>query len=154
VVPFGTAVTTAHDADRGGNPQLILAMGVYPREGDRPTVFQLLDDVTTTGAGADCDIRLLGFEPLHAEIRHDDEEECVLKRIGSTADTRVYGAPVQSAILRRGWGVDLGEWHLSFFREKHADDGRPYGGRFGGEPARQRSPAGRVPVQRDVQGRR
>ncbi|MDQ3113107.1 MAG: FHA domain-containing protein, partial [Actinomycetota bacterium] len=60
----------------------------------------LRDDVTTIGGGADCDIQLSGLEPLHAEIRHDDADEFVLKRIGSTADTRVRGAPVQSAILR------------------------------------------------------
>jgi FHA domain len=147
-------MTTTHDADRGGNPRLILAMGAYPREGDRPTVFQLLDDVTTIGAGADCDIRLPGLEPLHAEIRHDDEEEFVLKQIGSTTDTRVHGAPVQSAILRTGCGVDLGEWHLPFFREEYADHDRPYGGRLGGELAHQRSQPIRASVQRHVQGQR
>jgi hypothetical protein len=147
-------VTTTHDPDRGGNPRLILPLGAYPREGDRPTVFRLRDDVTTIGAGVDCDIRLPGLEPLHAEIRHDDEDEFVLTRIGSTADTRVHGAPVQSAILRTGCGVDLGEWHLSFFREEYADHGRPYGGRLGGEFAHQRSQPSRASVQRHVQGPR
>ena len=71
-------MTTTHDPDRGGNPRLILPLGAYPRAGDRPTVFPLRDDVTTIGSGADCDIRLPGLEPLHAEIRHDDEDEFVL----------------------------------------------------------------------------
>jgi len=150
----GRRVTTTHDPDRGGNPRLILPLGAHPREGDRPTVFPLRDDVTTIGAGADCDIRLPGLETLHAEIRHDDEDEFVLLRVGSTADTRVHGASVQSAILRTGSGVDLGAWHLSFFREEYADHGRPYGGRLGGEFARQRSQPGRASVQRHVDGLR
>jgi hypothetical protein len=147
-------VTTTHDPDRGGNPRLILALGAYPRDSDRPTVFQLRDDVTTIGGGADCDIRLPGLEPLHAEVRHDDEDEFVLKRIVRTADTRVHGAPVQSAILRTGCGVDLGEWHLSFFREEYADHGRPYGGRLGGEFAHQRSQPGRTTTKRHDEGPR
>jgi hypothetical protein len=117
-------------------------------------VFPLRDDVTTIGSGADCDIRLPGLEPLHAEIRHDDQDEFVLARIGSTAETRVHGAPVQSAILRTGCGIDLGERHLTFFREEYADHGRPYGGRLGGEFAHQRSQPSRRPLQRHVVGPR
>ena len=150
----GRRVTTTHDPDRGGNPRLILPLGAYPREGDRPTVFPLRDDVTTIGSGADCDIRLAGLEPLHAEIRHDDEDEFVLTRIGSTAETRVHGAPVHSAILRTGSGIDLGERHLTFFREEYADHGRPYGGRVGGEFAQQRPQPSRAAIQRHVEGPR
>ncbi len=147
-------VTTTHDPDRGGNPRLILPLGAYPRAGDRPTVFPLRDDVTTIGSGADCDIRLPGLEPLHAEIRHDDEDEFVLSRIGSTAETRVHGAPVHSAILRTGSGIDLGERHLTFFREEYADHGRPYGGRVGGEFAIQRAQPSRASLQRHGEGPR
>ena len=146
-------VTTTHDPDRGGNPRLILPLGAHPREGDRLTVFPLRDDVTTIGSGADCDIRLAGLEPLHAEIRHDDEDEFVLTRIGGTAETRVHGAPVQSAILRTGSGIDLGERHLTFFREEYADHGRPYGGRRGGEFALQRPQPSRESLQRDGRSR-
>ena len=145
-------VTTTHDPARGGNPRLILPLGPYPRVGERPRVFMLRDDVTTIGGGADCDIRLPGLEPLHAEIRHDDEDEFVLERIGAAADTRVHGAPVQSAILRTGCGVDLGEWHLSFFREEYADHGRPYGGRIGGELGYQRPQPSRAYIQRHNEG--
>ena len=147
-------VTTTHDPDRGGNPRLILPLGAHPRAGDRLTVFPLRDDVTTIGSGADCDIRLAGLEPLHAEIRHDDEDEFVLTRIGSTAETRVHGAAVQSAILRTGSGIDLGGRHLTFFREEYADHGRPYGGRVGGEFALQRAQPSRESVQRNVEGPR
>ncbi len=141
-------VTTTHDPDRGGNPRLILPVGPYPRVGERPTVFMLRDDVTTIGGGGDCDIRLPGLEPLHAEIRHDDEDEFVLERTAAGADTRVHGAPVQSAILRTGSRVDLGEWQLSFFREEYADHGRPYGGRIGGELGYQRPQPSRAYIQR------
>jgi hypothetical protein len=147
-------VTTTHDPDRGGNPRLILPLGAHPTASDRPTVFQLRDDVTTVGSGPDCDIRLAGLEPLHAEIRHNDEDEFVLTRVGSTAETRVHGAPVQSAILRTGCGIDLGDRHLTFFREEYADHGRPYGGRVGGEFAIQRAQPSRASLQRHDEGPR
>jgi hypothetical protein len=147
-------VTTTHDPGRGGNPRLILRLGDHPRAGDSPTVFPLRDDVTTIGSGAGCDIRLTGLDPLHAEIRHDDEDEFVLARIGSAAETRVHGAPVQSAILRTGSGIDLGERHLTFFREEYADHGRPYGGRDGGEFALQRPQPSRTSLQRRLEGQR
>ena len=78
----------------------------------------------------------------------------MLTRIGSTAETRVHGAPVHSAILRTGCGIDLGEWHLSFFREEYADHGRPYGGRIGGEFGHQRPQPSRASLQRHVEGPR
>jgi len=114
-------------------------------------VFPLRDDVTTIGAGPDCDIRLPGLESLHAEVRHDDEDEFVLVRRGSTGITRVHGAPVETAILRTGCGIDLGQWHLSYFREEYADHGRPYGGRIGGELGHQRSQPSREWQQRQVE---
>ncbi len=150
----GHRVTTTHDPDRGGDPRLILQLGAHPTDGDRTKVFPLGGDVTTVGAAAECDIQLPGLEPLHAEIRHDDEDEFVLVRIGNTSDTRVHGAPVHSAVLRTGSGVDLGEWHLTFFREEYADHGRPYGGRLGGEFSRQPSQPSRASVQRPVDGAR
>ena len=144
-------VTTTHDPNRGGDPRLVMAPGPYPRLQDRPKVFPLRDDVTTIGAGPDCDIRLPGLESLHAEVRHDDEDEFVLVRRGSTGITRVHGAPVETAILRTGCGIDLGQWHLSYFREEYADHGRPYGGRIGGELGHQRSQPSRAWQQRQVE---
>jgi len=144
-------VTTTHDPDRGGNPRLFLSLGAYPREGDRQTVYPLRDDVTTIGSGAGCDIRLAGLEELHAEIRHDDDDEFVLTPIGSTEETRVNGALAQSTILRTGSRIDLGGRGLTFFREEYADHGRPYGGRSGGEFSRQRAQPSRTSVQRPVE---
>ena len=131
-------ITTTHDPRGGGNPQLVVPLGPYPRAGDQPRVFMLRPDVTTIGASADCDIRLAGLEPLHAEVRHDDADEFVLVRMSTAGQVRVNGAPVSSARLRTGTGVDLGDWHLSYFREEYADHGRPYGGRIGGELGHQR----------------
>jgi hypothetical protein len=131
------SVTTTHDPNHGGNPRLIMAPGPHPGVNDRPAEFALRDDVTTVGSAAYCNIRLPGLEPLHAEVRHDERDEFVLVRIGN-ADTRVHGGPVESAMLRTGSGIDLGQWHLSFFREEYADHGRPYGGRIGGEAGHQR----------------
>ncbi len=132
-------VTTTHDPQRGGNPRLIMAPRAHPWPGDRQQVFTLRDDVTRIGAGPDCHIRLPGLALLHAEIRHDDRDEFVLVRFGGAPrETRVNGAVVDSAVLRTGSGLELGEMALSFYREEYADHGRPYGGRIGGELGRQR----------------
>jgi hypothetical protein len=139
-------VTMTHDPDRGGNPRLILSLGPDPGNDDRPTVYPLRDDVTTIGSGVDCDIQLAGLDQLHAEIRHDDDDEFVLTPI--SADARVNGAPVKNAILRTGYRVELGERVVTFFREEYADHGRPYGGRSGGELAHQRRQPSRTVVQR------
>jgi hypothetical protein len=101
-------------------------------------VWALRDDVTTIGSAAGCDIRLPRLEPLHAEIRHDEDDEFVLVRLGSPGNTRVNGAPVDTARLRTASRVEVGGWTMSFYREEFADHGRPYGGRIGGELGRQR----------------
>ena len=144
-------VTTTHDPDRGGNPRLVMPVGPYAQADDRPKVFLLRDDVTTIGAGSACDIRLSGLEPLHAEIRHDDDDEFVLVRIGDAGSTRVRGVPVDTAVLRTGTGIDLDRWHLSYFREEYADHGRPYGGRIGGELGYQRPQPSRASQRRQVE---
>jgi len=133
------AVTTTDGPYGGGHPRMIMAPRPYPKPGDQQQVFGLRKDVTTIGSGPDCDIRLAGLEPLHAEIRHDDKDEFVLVRIGAAEATRVHGAPVETAVLRTGAGVDLGGWVMSFSREVYADHGRPFGGRIGGELGHQRS---------------
>lgn len=143
-------VTTTHDPHRGGHARLIMSLGPYARLGDQPKEFALRDDITTIGGGTDCDIRLPGLEPRHAEIRHDDDDEFVLVRIGS-AGIRVHGAPVETAILRTGSRIDLDRWSLSYFREEYADHGRPYGGRIGGELGHQRPQPSRSSQRRRVE---
>jgi hypothetical protein len=132
------AITTTHDPNRGGNPRLIMAPDPHPRPGDRQAVYRLAPTTTTIGSDPGCDIRLPGLEPHHAEVRHDDQDEFVLVRLGQPGSTRVNGAPVDQALLRTATRLELGPWTLSFFREEYADHGRPYGGRIGGEFGHQR----------------
>ncbi len=132
-------VTTTHDPNRGGNPRLSLSPGPYLQWGERPKEFALTDEVTRIGSGVDCQIRLAGLEPLHAEIRHDEKDDFVLVRTGLAGSLRVYGAEVETAILRTGSGIALDEWELTFIRDEYADHGRPYGGRIGGELGHQKS---------------
>ena len=132
-------VTTTHDPGGGGNPRLILAPRSDPWPGDRQPVYALGRTVTTIGSAAECDIRLPGLEPLHAEVRHDGDDEYVLVRTGGReGDVRVNGEPVGQRILRTASRVQLGGWTVSFYREEYADHGRPYGGRIGGELGHQR----------------
>lgn len=155
-------VTTTHDPGGGGNPRLILAPRQDPWPGDRQPVFRLRADVTTIGSGADCDIRLPDLEPLHAEVRHDADDEFVLVNLSTPEAGRVNGEPVRQRILRTASRVELrtrsdagavpGVWTLSFYREEYADHGRPYGGRIGGELGRQRQQLPRHRLQGGVPG--
>jgi hypothetical protein len=108
-------------------------------------VFRLSQDVTSIGSSTDCDIRLPGLAPRHAEVRHDERDEYVLVRLDAAGITRVHGAPADEALLRTGTRIQLGEWTMSFVREEYADHGRPYGGRIGGELGHQRSQPPRTP---------
>ena len=141
-------VTTTHDPAGGGSPRLVLAPRADTWAGDRQPQFHLRPGVTTIGSGADCDIRLPGLAALHAEVRHDGDDEFVLVNLGRTDAARVNGDPVRQRILRTASRVELvttggtetspGMWTLTFFREEYADHGRPYGGRIGGELGHQR----------------
>lgn len=143
-------VTTTHDPDHGGNPRLVMTSPPHPRPEDRPPVYRLGREVTTIGSAPDCDIRLQGLAPRHAEVRHDEWDEFVLVRLAPPGTTKVHGAPVDRALLRTGTGVQLGDWSLSFVREEYADHGRPYGGRIGGELGHQRPQPPRHPRHRNV----
>ena len=140
-------VTTTHDPGGGGNPRLILAPRTDPWPGDRQPVYPLGRAVTTIGSAEGCDVRLPGLEPLHAEVRHDADDEYVVVRAGRSGDVRVNGEPVAQRILRTASRVELGGWTLSFYREEYADHGRPYGGRIGGELGHQRPQPSRRRLQ-------
>jgi hypothetical protein len=149
-------VTTTHDRPGGGNPRLVVAPREHPGADDPRRVFRLRGEVTSIGSAPDCDVRLPGLAPRHAEIRHDARDEYVLVRLGE-ADTRVNGAPVDAAVLRTASRLQLGDWTLSFFREEYADHGRPHGGRLGGELGRQQPQpprSGGPAPQGDWSGRR
>ena len=125
---------TTHDPDRGGAPRLVLLKQDY-WAGERQPVFWLHDGLTI-GSGAGCDLRLPGLEDLHAVVHHDADDEWVVEAVGGV--TRVHGAPVIRQLLRTGARVTVGRYQLGYFREEHADHGRPYGGRIGGELGHQR----------------
>ena len=131
-------VTTTHDPRGGGNPRLVLAPRSDPWPGDEQPVFRLRDGVSTIGSGPDCDIRLPGLLPVHAEVRHDAADEFVVVHLGRGEPVRVNGEPVRQRILRTATRVEVGGWTLTFARDEYADHGRPYGGRIGGELGRQR----------------
>ncbi len=128
-------VSTTHDPARGGEPRLVLGKERY-WDGERQPVFWLGDHTTSIGSGAACDVRLDGLAELHAVVRHDEDDEFVIEPVEGSV--RVHGGFVAGPrILRTGARVELGDHVLAFFREEHADHGRPHGGRIGGELGRQ-----------------
>lgn len=147
-------VTTTHDPGRGGNPRLVVAPGEHPSSAALRQVFALRGAVTTIGSDPACDIRLVGTEPWHAEVRHDDRDEFVLVRRGRPGSVRVNGRTTDIALLRTATRVELGEVTLSFARDEHADHGRPYGGRVGGELGHQRPQPARPGTTRRYEGER
>jgi hypothetical protein len=126
-------VTTTHDPGAGGNPRLILAPRPDPWPGDEQPVFALREGTSTIGSSPECDIRLPGLLPVHAEVRHDADDEYVVVHLGRGEPLRVNGEPVRQRILRTASRLEVGGWTLTYYREEYADHGRPYGGRIGGE---------------------
>lgn len=96
--------------------------------------FSLREGSTTRiGSGARADLRLDGLADQHAEIRCEDSDEYVLGDLDAPEGGRVDGRPVERAALHTGDRTELGRWTMSYFRDEHADHGRPFGGRSGGE---------------------
>ena len=110
-----------------------------------PREFDLLPDGTTIGSGAEADLQLEGLSPVHAEIRHTKDDEYVLYPIGELSGSSrladAGGRKDGGQVLRTGTRIELGKWKMAYFREEFADHGRPYGGRVGGELARQKPQA-------------
>lgn len=126
--------TTTHAAWGAGNPHLIV------RRGEERSEFPLTQDLTRIGSAGDAELRLEGTSAVHAEIRHDDNDEYVLRMIGagdmgSTMLEEVVESDGKFQILRQGAQFTAGPWTFVFMREEYADHGRPYGGREGGEGA-------------------
>jgi hypothetical protein len=135
-------VTTTHYTPGSGRPRLIFVVGSENWNGQMPREFDLLPGTTTIGSSADADLNLPGLKPMHAEIRHDDNDEYRLFAIGDVAgssrpnDDGPSGGTGQ--ILRTGSRLEMGPWRMGYFREEFADHGRPFGGRVGGELAFQK----------------
>ncbi|MCM3614117.1 hypothetical protein M3672_06650 [Microbacterium enclense] len=135
-------ITTTHYTPGSGRPRLIFAVGDATWDGSRPREFDLLPTKTVIGSGEEADLRLPGLAPVHAEIRHEGDDEYVLYGFdvvgGGGAREQGPGRGGGGRILRTGARIELGAWRLAYFRAEFADHGRPYGGRVGGELARQR----------------
>lgn len=128
-------VTTTHYIPGSGRPRLIFAVGASGWAGSRPREFDLLPDRTRIGSGPDADLRLEGLEAIHAEIRHNEDDEYVLYSfapVGGGRPNLPHGAD-NARILRTGSRIEIGTWRLAYYREEFADHGRPFGGRQGGE---------------------
>ncbi|MCS5718035.1 hypothetical protein N1027_07775 [Herbiconiux sp. CPCC 205763] len=141
--------TTTHYLPGSGRPRLLFIVGSQNWDGRPPREFDLLPGVTRIGSGDDADLRLPGLEALHAEIRHNDDDEYVLHGLapigGGSARPDDMPSPQGAErpgdlgrILRTGARLDLGPWRLAYFREEFADHGRPFGGRLGGELSHQK----------------
>ena len=133
-------ITTTHYTPGAGRPRLIFVVGSENWNGQMPREFDLLPGVTTIGSSPTADLQLDGLEPLHAEIRHDADDEYVLHALGEVGggSQPIPGARDDGQVLRTGARIEMGQWRMAFFREEYADHGRPYGGRPGGELAYQR----------------
>jgi len=118
----------------GGRPRLIFVLGGSAPKGAVPREFTLREGTTTRiGSGENTDLRLDGLAERHAEIRCEDGDEYVLVDLGAPGGSRVDGQPVERASLHTGDRIELGGWTMSYLRDEHADHGRPFGGREGGE---------------------
>ncbi len=131
-------VTTTHDPLGGGRPRLVYYTAP-PEQGGARTELDLRRGTTTIGSGPEDDLVLEGLAPGQLQVRRNpatDEYE-VVPVAGESV--RVHGAEVDRPVpLRTGAVVSVGRWSLTYRREEYADHGRPYGGRAGGEFARQR----------------
>lgn len=135
-------ITTTHYTPGSGRPRLIFVVGSENWDGRMPREFDLLPTGTTIGSSAEADLRLEGLDPLHAEVRHDRDDEYILYPLGAMAGSvrreDSSGRSDGGQVLRTGARIELGPWKMAYFREEFADHGRPHGGRAGGELARQK----------------
>lgn len=125
---------TTHGPYGSGNPRLV---GVGPNAGNE---HRLTAEVTTIGSSPEANLQIPGLAPIHAEVRHADNDEYVLVLHGPAETSAIANAEFDDAeghILRSGYQVRLGEIELVFERDESSDHGRPHGGREGGEFAHQ-----------------
>lgn len=99
--------------------------------------FYLERDHLVIGSEESSDLQLPDIDPVHAEIHHDEHDEYVLISHGAVGGS-VSAESGSRMVLRTGARFELGPWRLVFIRAEHADHGRPFGGRQGGEFSYQR----------------
>lgn len=128
-------ITTTHHTRGSGRPRLIFVQDSDRWTGQIPREVNLRREIFTIGGDAGADLQLAGLDPLHAEIRHDENDEYILVPHGEVRGSVNRTGP---SVLRTGARIQVGQWRLAYFREEFADHGRPFGGRSGGELAYQR----------------
>lgn len=141
-------VTTTHDPLGGGAPRLVYYTAPPEHGGERRELL-LRRGRTVIGSGAADDLVLagLGAGQVVVDRSPDDDEYRVVPVPGT--DTTVQGRLVTDPqVLRTGAIVRAGTWAFTYVRDEYADHGRPYGGRQGGEFARQRPQPPRPRYQR------
>ncbi len=130
-------VTTTHAGYGEGRPRLVLAADGRDWSGEPQPVFELDREVVRIGSAPDADVRLADIASRHAEIHHDPNDEYVLVLLAEGEAPASPGddptARPAPQVLRTGETFRIGPWALTFQRAEHADHGRPYGGRQGGE---------------------
>lgn len=131
-------VTTTHDPYGGGHPRLYLSDTRAPADARKVLVFHLGPGANVIGSGDDADLHLDGVDALQAVVERTADDEYELVGRGTTIHTYVNGRELPRQLLRTGTRVEVGPWRLTYVRDEHADHGRPYGGRIGGELGRQR----------------
>jgi hypothetical protein len=141
--------TTTHAEFGAGNPKLVFVVGSDNWDGEPAREFALTADVVRIGSSPENELQLDGLDPLHAEIRHNEDDEYVLVVFGNAelSSEHESGGVDGGHELHTGSRVALGDWGMSFFRDEYADHGRPFGGRQGGEGAHQR----RQPPREDTE---
>jgi hypothetical protein len=128
-------VTTTHHTRGSGRLRLIFVQDTAQWDGQIPREVTLDRETFSIGADPGSSLQLAGLDPLHAEIRHDENDEYILVPHGDVSGSVSRTGP---SVLRTGARIQLGQWRLAYFREEFADHGRPFGGRSGGELAYQR----------------
>ena len=132
-------VGETHDPYGGGHPRLYLSDTRVPAMARKVMYFSLLPGQTVLGSADDADLHLEGVDALQAVVERTDDDEYELVARGTTMHTFVNGQELDRQRLRTGSRVEIGPWRLTYVRDEHADHGRPYGGRIGGELGRQRA---------------
>lgn len=136
--PHAWHPTTTHAEWGSGHPRLLVHSDQARFE------RRITEDELRIGSTDGCDVRLVGTDPIHAEIQHDDRDEYVLTMYGpGDMSSRPAGGGSdprhRTATLRSGSRFTVGEWTFVFMRDEESDHGLPYGGHQGGEGSRQRS---------------
>lgn len=127
----------------GGSPRLVLFKADVVA-GERQPIFWL-QETTVVGSDPSCDVVLSGLADRQVVIRHSEDDEYVVTTLAGRA--RVHGAQLEDrVVLRAGARLEVGDHLLVFSRAEHADHGRPFGGRVGGELGRQERQPPRGPT--------